>query len=198
MKHRIVIGITGASGSLYASKLLQMLFTIPGELHLVASDMGWKVLAHELQAKGDSFSQFVQSLTDDSPPATTITIHDDHDFFAPVASGSFRTSGMVIIPCSMKTLSAVATGCSDDLISRAADVTLKERRPLVLVTRETPLSLIHLKNMCAAAEAGATIMPASPGFYNRPLSIDAMAEHMAGRILDQLGIDIPGMARWGD
>ncbi|MDD5723134.1 MAG: UbiX family flavin prenyltransferase [Syntrophales bacterium] len=198
MKHRIIIGVTGASGSLYARKLLQMLFTIPGELHLVISDMGWKVLTHELQAREDNFSQFIQSLTDDSTHAANITIHDNHDLFAPVASGSFRTSGMVIIPCSMKTLSAVATGCSDDLISRAADVTLKERRPLVLVTRETPLGLIHLKNMCAVAEAGATVMPASPGFYNHPDSIDAMAEHMVGRILDQVGINLPGMARWGD
>jgi len=198
MTHRLIIGITGASGSLYARKLLQVLAAVPGELHLIVSDMGQQVLAHELQIEDIDFGQFVRSLSADSHPATDIAVHDNRDLFAPVASGSFRTSGMIIMPCSMKTLAAVATGYSHDLIARAADVTLKEKRPLVLVTRETPLSLIHLKNMCVAAEAGATIMPASPGFYHHPNSIDALVEYMVGRVLDQLDIKLPTMARWGD
>ena len=198
MTHRLIIGITGASGSLYARKLLQVLAAMPGELHLIVSDMGRQVLAHELQIENLDFGRFVRSLTGDSTPVADIAIHDNGDLFAPVASGSFPTSGMIIIPCSMKTLAAVATGYSHDLIARAADVTLKEKRPLVLVTRETPLSLIHLQNMRAAAEAGATIMPAAPGFYHHPHSIDDLVEYMVGRVLDHLGIELPGMTRWGD
>ena len=198
MTHRLVIGITGASGSLYARKMLQVLSAMPGELHLIVSNMGRQVLAHEMQIPELGIGGFVRSLAEGSSPAADIVIHDNYDMFEPVASGSFKTSGMVIIPCSMKTLSAVATGYSHDLISRAADVTLKEKRPLVLVTRETPLSLVHLKNMCAAAEAGATVMPASPGFYNHPQSIDDLVEYMVGRVLDHLNIESPGMARWGD
>ena len=198
MTHRLVIGISGASGSLYARKLLQVLSSLPGELHLIVSDMGRHVLAHELQIPDLNVGDFVRSLAGGSSLAADIVIHDNNDMFAPLASGSFKTSGMVIIPCSMKTLSAVTTGYSHNLISRAADVTMKEKRPLVLVTRETPLSLIHLKNMCAAAEAGATVMPASPGFYNHPQSVDDLVESMVGRVLDHLNIKLPGMVRWGD
>jgi 4-hydroxy-3-polyprenylbenzoate decarboxylase len=198
MTHRLVVGITGASGSPYARKLLQVLAAMPGELHCIVSDMGRQVLAHELQIPELDVGNFVRSLAGGASPATDIIIHDNHDMFAPVASGSFRTSGMIVIPCSMKTLSAIATGYSYDLIPRAADVTLKEKRPLVLVTRETPLSLVHLRNMCAAAEAGATVMPASPGFYHHPQSIGDLVEYMVGKVLDHLTIELPGMTRWGD
>ncbi|MBN1932471.1 MAG: UbiX family flavin prenyltransferase [Desulfobacterales bacterium] len=198
MNQRFVIGITGASGGLYARTLLQILFTMPVELHLVISEAGWDVLAHELNLTQQDFEQFIGSLAGVASTEAHINIHDNHDLFAPVASGSFQMSGMIIIPCSMRTLGAIASGCSHDLISRAADVILKEKRPLMLVTRETPLSLIHLKNMKTVAEAGATVMPASPGFYHHPDSIDVMAEHLIARVLDQINIAVPGAARWGD
>ncbi len=196
MKKRIIVGITGASGIIYAQRVIEILLTLPTEIHLIISDMGWKILKHEIKVQYDDFTELIKDLKNDRKVQADVIIHDNTNLFAPVASGSFPTHCMVVIPCSMKTLSAVATGYTNNLIQRAADVTLKEKRPLILVTRETPLSLIHLKNMVTAAEAGATIMPASPGFYNHPQSIDDLVDFAAARILDHLNIEYPHIMRW--
>jgi 4-hydroxy-3-polyprenylbenzoate decarboxylase len=196
VKKRIIVGITGASGIIYAQRFLKILLTLPTEIHLIVSEMGWKILKHEMKVQYNDFPELIKNLANDREVHADVITHDNRDLFAPVASGSFPAHCMVVIPCSMKTLSAVATGYTDNLIQRAADVTLKEKRPLILVTRETPLSLIHLKNMVTAAEAGATIMPASPGFYNHPQSIDDLVDFTAVRILDHLNIEYPHIMRW--
>lgn len=185
---RLVMGISGASGMPYAARLLTALKD--HEVHLVASRPGREVFAHE---QGVELAEYVARLTGQG---RNITVHDPEDLFAPVASGSFVHDGMVVCPCSMKSLAGIATGVTHTLLERAADVTLKERRPLVLVTREMPLNAVHLKNQLAAHEAGAVIMPASPGFYNHPQTLEQLVDFMVSRILDHLHLDHELSERW--
>jgi len=175
-KQNLIIGVTGASGAVYARELLRQ---IPGdlfELHLVASKAGRLVYELELG----------RPLSEDVPPG--VRTWAESDFSAPIASGSFPCVGMVIVPCTMGTLGAITAGLSQNLIHRAADVCLKERRPLVLVPRETPLNRIHLANMIRASAAGAVILPAMPGFYHKPQSVEEIVHFIVARILDQFGI----------
>lgn len=184
---RIILAVCGASGMAYAASLVKGLTNRDDvELHVVISDAARKVLALE---------------TDLTPEALTrgaTAVYAPDDIAAPPASGSWQHGGMIICPCSMATLSAVATGFGHTLIHRAADVALKERKKLILVPRETPLSSIHLENMLTATRAGAVIVPASPGFYHRPATIEDLTDHLAGRVLDQLDIPHTLFDRWGD
>ncbi len=174
---RIVLAVSGASGMPYALTLARALAAAPGvQTHLIVSDAARTVLARESDATADDLAALAHA------------VHPAADFAAPPSSGSWRHAGMVVCPCSMATLAAIACGAGTNLIHRAADVTLKERRPLLLVTRETPLSRIHLENMLRATDAGATILPASPGFYHRPASVQDLVNHFCGRVLDTLGI----------
>jgi len=183
----LVVAVTGASGMLYARELFAYLDSCPDlEVHAVASEAGEQVLRLEL---GLDLKELV------GPRAI---VHRSNDFAAPLASGSFRARGMVIIPCTMGTLGAIAQGQSRNLIHRAAEVMLKERRPLLLVVRETPLSLVHLRNLLAAAEAGATIFPAMPGFYHKPRDLTELARNFVGRLLDHLGLEHDLCKRWGE
>ncbi len=184
--NRYVIAITGASGMLYARELLAYFQTRPDlELHAIMSSAGEQVLQLEL------------GLTPkDLAPAAIW--HRVDDFTAPMASGSFQARAMVVVPCSMGTLGAIAQGVGRNLIHRAGEVFLKEKRPLILVVRETPLSLINLQNLTRAAAAGATVFPACPGFYHNPNSLDELARQFAGRILDHLGLEHQLGPRWGE
>lgn len=179
MTRRIVVGVSGASGMTYAYRLLHYL-TGQAEVHLVISPVARGIAIHE----GISFEEF------------PVIVHQHDDLAAPIASGSFRHDGMVIAPCSMKTLASVATGITPNLVTRAADVSLKERRPLILLLRENPLSRIHITNMLTAHDAGATIMTASPPFYHRPKTIDDLTDAVVARILDHLGINLDISSRW--
>ena len=181
---RLVVGITGASGVILGIRLLEMLRPMPVETHLVLSPAGRATIAQETDWKVSD----VHSLAD--------ATYTHADIGATIASGSFTTLGMVIIPCSIKTLSAVANSYADDLITRAADVTLKEGRPLVLVVRETPLHRGHLRLMSLAAEAGAIIFPPVPAFYARPQSIDDIVNNTVGRALARLGIENEEYLQW--
>jgi len=186
-KKRIILAVTGASGTLYAVSLARALAATPDvELHLVVSDAARRVLELETD------------LAEDALTSLAAAVHLADDIAAPPASGSWVHHGMIVCPCSMATLSAVATGRADNLIHRAADVALKERRRLILAVRETPLSSIHLQNMLAADRAGAVILPACPGFYHRPATVEALADHLAGKILDQLDIPHDLYTRWGE
>jgi polyprenyl P-hydroxybenzoate/phenylacrylic acid decarboxylase-like protein len=182
---RLVVGVTGSSAPQLGLALLRLLATVDDvEVHLVVSRGAEQTIELELgQTKAD-----FEALAD--------VVYDSDDMAAAISSGSFLTAGMVVMPCSMKTLAAVATGLSVDLISRAADVTLKERRRLVLVTRETPLNLIHIRNMEAVTLAGATVLPPNPAFYHRPSTIDDLLRHTAGKVLDQFGIEHDAFKRW--
>ncbi len=182
---RLVVGLSGASGMPYALDLLQTLRHIPGlETHLVMTPGAKRVLVEEAE-------QSVEAVE-----ALAHVAHRSSDLGASVASGSFRTMGMVIVPCSATTLSKVAYGLADNLLTRAAYVTLKERRPLVLVPREAPLPLPSLKAMVKAAQAGATILPAAPGFYHKPRQIDDLLAFITQRIMDLFGLDYPRAPRW--
>jgi 4-hydroxy-3-polyprenylbenzoate decarboxylase len=173
---KIIVGISGASGSILGIKLLQALKG-KAETHLIITETAQKILEHET-----GFTvKHVEKLATKS--------YRNSDFFAAVASGSFQTSGMVIIPCSMKTLAGIASGFSDNLLLRAADVCLKERRQLILVTRETPLSYIHINNMRKVSRAGAVVLPPVLSFYSKPKSIDDMVNHIVGKTLDMLGFE---------
>jgi 4-hydroxy-3-polyprenylbenzoate decarboxylase len=194
---KLIVGITGASGSVYAVRLVQTLVAHPVEIHLIISELGTQVLAHELNVTKDDVPAIFTGMNEQAGNRGKVTMHWIHDMFAPVASGSFQAESMVVIPCSMKTLSAVANGYTSSLLERAADVILKERKPLILVTRESPLSRVHLTNMLRAHEAGATIMPASPGFYHHPGTIDDLVGFVVARVLDHLKIDHPNPLRWG-
>jgi 4-hydroxy-3-polyprenylbenzoate decarboxylase len=181
---RLIVGISGASGVIYGVRMLQMLRTLGVETHLVMSKSAQLTLTHET----DMSVAEVKALAD--------VTYSNADIGASIASGSFRVSGMVIAPCSIKTLSEIASGITGGLLSRAADVTLKERRRLVLMLRETPLHLGHLRSMVAVTEAGAIISPPVPAFYARPASIDEMVDHSVGRVLDLFGIESGAVRRW--
>ncbi len=191
---KLVIGITGASGAPYALKLLEEAARVCSEIYVLLSDQAAQVINLETDRKVNAANPTVESLMGQS--YSNIRILDKRDYFSPPASGSFLHDGMVIVPCSMGTIGRIANGISNDLLTRAADVCLKEKRKLILVPRETPWNLIHLRNMTALAEAGATIMPASPGFYHQPNSIDDLVNHVVGRILQQLGIAQNLVPQW--
>jgi polyprenyl P-hydroxybenzoate/phenylacrylic acid decarboxylase-like protein len=184
-KQRLVIGITGATGAAYAVRLLKEIQARPDwESHLVVSEAGLLNITQELGLGRKE----IEAMAD--------VVYSPKNIGATIASGSFLTAGMVVAPCSMKTLSAIATGYADNLISRAADVTLKERRRLVLLARETPLNLVHLRNMVSVTEMGGVIFPPVPAFYAGLQSIDEMIEHSVLRILDLFGIHSDKLARW--
>jgi polyprenyl P-hydroxybenzoate/phenylacrylic acid decarboxylase-like protein len=185
MKKRLIVGITGATGAAYGVEILKVLRSLEGwESHVILSDAGALNLWHELAMKRKA----LEKLADFA--------YHPKDIAATIASGSYLTEGMVIAPCSMKTLAAVAHAHADDLISRAADVVLKERRRLVLVPRETPLNLAHLRNMTAVTEMGGVIFPPVPAFYAKPKSLDELVAHSVARVLDLFGVHSPKLARW--
>ncbi|WP_042338613.1 UbiX family flavin prenyltransferase [Paraburkholderia ferrariae] len=170
---RLIVAITGATGAIYGVRILDMLRKLGGvETHLLISSAGWLNIQHELQ------------LAKDDLHARADVVHSVRDVGASIASGSFATDGMIVAPCSMRTLASVAHGLSDNLIARAADVTLKERRRLVLLVRETPFNLAHLRNMTAVTEMGGVIFPPLPAFYNQPASIEEMVDQTVARVLD--------------
>jgi len=185
-KKRLTVGISGASGSILALELLKSLKTMSDwETHLVISKGGVRTLEHE--------THITESLLTDY----ATQVYDREDVGANIASGTFVTEGMVIVPCSMKTVAGVCTGYSDNLLLRAADVTLKERRKLVMIARETPLSTIHLRNMLSLAEAGVVVMPPMLTYYNHPKSLADATNHIVGKILHEFGIENQGFKRWG-
>lgn len=181
---RLVVGISGASGAIYGVRLLELLRGLHIEVHLVMSRTAQITIAHELGIKPAD----VRKLAD--------AVYDNDDVAAPIASGSFRTRGMIVAPCSMRTLAEVANGVAGSLLTRAADVVLKERKMLVLMARETPLHLGHLRNMTAATEMGAIIYPPVPAFYARPQTIEEMVDHTLVRMLDLFDLDAKPIQRW--
>lgn len=195
-----VLGIAGASGTPYARRVLEQMLVVGHDVKAVITDAGRKVLAVEedLVLTGNTEADTPTLLEWANVPdfAGTFELYHHKDVAAPIASGSFAVDGMVVVPCSGGTLGRIAHGISNGLLERAADVCLKERRRLVLVPREMPLSLIHLRNMTAVTEAGAIVLPASPGFYHNPKSIDDLVDMVAGRILASLGIDSKVMKTW--
>ena|SRR5688572_20895150 len=181
---KIIVGITGATGAIYGVRILERLREAGAETHLVISRWGARTLLHETPYSREQ----VESLAS--------VAYAPGDMGAAISSGSFRTDGMVIAPCSAKTLAAVAHGFGENLVHRAADVILKERRRLVLVVREAPLSDIHLENMLKLSRMGAVVLPPMPAFYNRPRTVDDIVDHTVSRVLDQFGLDAGGSERW--
>lgn len=190
----IVMGITGASGAPYAVRVLQMMVCAKQRVQLIVSSHGLRLLQTEMDIA--SMDALRKSVGDEQMWDTYVTVFDNNDRGAPPASGSAPSSGMVVCPCSMGTLSAISVGASRSLIERAADVALKERRKLVLVPRETPLSSIHLQNMLRLSRARAVVLPAAPGFYGRPTGINELVDFVAARVLDQLGVPHTIGKRW--
>jgi len=184
MHRRLIVGITGASGVVYGQRLLQTLRRLEIETHLVLTRSAALTITYELDQPVDAIK------------ALASKVHPINDVGASIASGSFKTDGMIIAPCSMHTLAAIATGVCDNLVTRAADVVLKERRRLVLLVRETPLHLGHLKNMTAVTEMGAIVSPPVPAFYSRPKTIEDLVDHTIGRALDLFDIDTKTVTRW--
>ncbi|MCY3765084.1 MAG: UbiX family flavin prenyltransferase [Gemmatimonadetes bacterium] len=189
--NRTTVAVTGASGAIYALRTLRALLMNGDEVHLIVSGFGWMLLREEagFEGKQAEFEDFLADRYGADIANGRVNVHQIGNMAAPVASGSVDLRGMVVVPCSMKYLANIAHGASGNLIERAADVTLKERRPLILVPRETPMNLIHLRNMTTAAEAGAAILPAMPAFYQKPETFDDLADFIAGRILNLLGIE---------
>lgn len=186
MNKRLVVGLSGASGASLCVKLLESMRLLPDwDVHLVLSRAGVRVMHEETGLAPDDLRPLVH------------TVHDLDNIGAAIASGTFTTEGMVILPCSMKTLAGVCHGYAENLLLRAADVTLKERRKLVLVARETPLSLVHLRNMTHLAEMGVVIMPPMLTYYNKPQSIEDMTLHIVGKVMHEFGLEAPGFRRWG-
>lgn len=199
----IVVAITGASGSVYGVRLLEVLLRAGRTVHLAISPAAGEVFERELGRPIPlAPNQFVPSLLLGSVAGeldlSRLHYHDVRNFQAGIASGSFLTAGMVVCPCSMGTVAAIAHGVGENLIHRAADVHLKEKRKLVLVPRETPLGLVQLRNLVAVAEAGAVVLPAMPAFYTRPKTVADMVDFLVGRVCDQLGVEHRLLARWGE
>lgn len=191
-----IIGITGASGSIYGIRLCSVLLSMGFKLHLIITDAGWRVIHDELEwnvaKRKETLEEHFGSL------AGEYIYYSIQDIGASIASGSFRTEGMVIIPCSMGTLSGIANGASNNLLKRAADVMLKEERKLIIIPRETPLHRIHLEHMLKLSSMGASIVPAMPGFYNKPKTIDDLVNFQVGKVLDLMKIDHQLFKRWGE
>ena len=182
---RIIVAISGASGAVYGARLMQVLRGLPGiETHLVVSDAGWRNLQHEL------------GMERPAAQALAHQVHDVNNVGAAIASGSFQCHAMVVAPCSMRTLAAIAHGLADNLLTRAADVMLKERRRLVLMVRETPLHLAHLRNMVAVTEMGGIVCPPLPAFYLRPQTVEDVVNHSVARVLDLIDVDHQLAPRW--
>ncbi len=192
---RLIIGITGASAGIYGVRLLEVLTEHEDiEVHLTISASGARALSEELQIKIDLNNFELESLIGVSSPR--IIYHHESDIAAPIASGSFRTEGMIVVPCSMGSIASIANGMSRNLIQRAADVCIKEKRRLVLVPRETPLSPIHLENMLKLSRIGVCVLPAMPGFYHFPKNVDDLLNFIITKILDQFDIDTKLIQRW--
>lgn len=191
----IVMAITGASGAPYAVRLLNVLASARQPVWLIVSSHGWRLL-HTESGIGDLES--LRAHVGEDAWDASVQVFDDNDRGATPASGSAKVRGMVIVPCSMGTIAAIAAGTSRSLVERAADVALKERRPLLVVPRETPLSRIHLENMLRITDAGAVVLPAAPGFYHQPKRVDQLVDFVVQRILDQLHIAVDIAPRWGD
>ncbi len=198
INHRWVIGITGASGTVYARRLVKLLGEHVAEatVDLVISEAGFRVLREEdgIKISASAASEKIAELFDIE--AARLRIHHANDIGATIASGTYRTAGMVVIPCSMGTLGAIASGHSQHLVHRAAEVTLKERRRLILVPRETPLSPIHLENLLKLSRIGVAIVPAMPGFYHQPQTLTELVDMMVMKVLDQMGYHISPVPRW--
>lgn len=183
---RLIVAITGATGAVYGVRLLQQLAATPGvETHLVVTDAAALTLHQEMGMQRRDVE------------AMAHVVHKNRDIGASIASGSFQSDGMIVAPCSMKTLASVAHGLSDNLVARAADVVLKERRRLVMMVRETPFNLAHLRNMTAVTEMGGIVFPPLPSFYHKPASIEEMVEHTVGRVIDLFGLEHGLAPRWG-
>lgn len=192
----LVLAITGASGAPYAVRLLEQLTRARQPVWLIVSSHGWRLL--EMEAGVSDLAALRDATGGLAAWRGVVTAFDDTDRGAPPASGSARSAGMAVCPCSMGTVAAIAHGTSRSLIERAADVALKERRRLVLVPRETPLGVVHLENMLRVTRAGAVVLPAAPGFYHGPRSIADLVDFVVARVLDQLGVDHALARRWGD
>jgi len=192
---RYIVGITGASGVIYGIRLLEVLLRQQAEVHLVVTNPARIVIEHELKwdMQGDWKANLCGHL-----PEGNITVYDDSDIAAPIASGSFRVEGMLVVPCTMASIAGLASGYAHSLLERAADVMLKEKKPLLLVPRETPLSSIHLRNMLVLAEAGAHIIPAMPAFYTHPATVEDMVDFVVGKVLDALGVEHHLFKRYGE
>ncbi len=213
---KYIVGITGASGSIYGVRLVEELLKTGNQVHIIISESGKKVLKYEMDYTDEELLKHFQEFSsgsgssnsngngsgsgkgNDNGNGSELIVHQIDDLFAATASGSFRTDGMIILPCSMATLGEIANGMSKNLLGRSADVCLKERRKLILMPRETPLSTIHLKNMLSLSEAGAVILPAMPGFYHKPETIEDLIGFVVGKVLDSLGIENDLYKRWGN
>jgi 4-hydroxy-3-polyprenylbenzoate decarboxylase len=189
-----VVGVTGASGIRYALRLIDVLADHSAALHVVFSESAHRVLAEEEGKPISGAGLNATALIGRDCP--NVTFHNPRDIGAPIASGSFPADGMVIVPCSMSTVAALASGVQSHLVHRAAEVTMKEGRKLVIVPRETPLSAVHLENLAKLARIGVSVVPAMPGFYHRPDSVEALVDMMVMRILDQIGVRVDLVSRW--
>jgi 4-hydroxy-3-polyprenylbenzoate decarboxylase len=183
---KLTIGMTGASGVIYGKRLLEELHNKKVETHLVISQAAKKIIKHELGTSQKTLEKLANH------------VHEIDDWSSPIVSGSYKTDGMVIVPCSMKTLAGIASGFAENVILRAADVTLKEKRKMILVPRETPLNTIHIRNMLDLVQQGAIILPAMPAFYHRPNNINDLVDFIVGRVLDVLAIEHDLYNRWQD
>ncbi len=199
---RIIVGITGASGAVYAQRVIGLLIAAGVQTHVVVSPLGQRLLQEELGMEGVNLHTLTGHACGDdrpTPPSPdNLTLHNYRDVGASIASGSFRHDGMIVVPCTSNTLGCIANGMAQNLLHRAAHVTLKERRRLVLVHREMPLSLVDIKNMQAVTEAGGIIAPANPGFYMLPKTIDGLIDFVAGRCLDLLDVEHKLDVRWSE
>lgn len=195
---RWVVGITGASGAVYGVTLCRRLLEAGHRIHLVVSDAGWRVLKEELGWDAAKRTDALRETFGDAMQSGQLKYHPLGDIGASIASGSFRCEGMVVIPCSMGSLAAIAHGTSTNLLTRAADVMLKEGRPLIVVPRETPLHAIHLENMLKLARLGVRIIPAMPAFYNSPQTVEDLVAFLVGKVMDNMGVANNLYNRWGE